>query len=263
MKLTNIEWTHSTINGSSGCDGCELWNDRTRTCYAGQVHENRLAPSYPDNYASAFDEVRMIPGRFAQAASWGPPTSKENQNKPWFIGKPRHIFVGDMGDFLSEAVTDDFLERELLASVRSKTGSRHVWQFLSKRPGRMALLSESWGGLPPNVFPMTTATSQRTAEVRIPDLLRVRCNAVGLSCEPLLTPLDLSPWLRSGKIKQVIVGGESGIGCRPMNPDWVRSLRDQCGEHSVCFFFKQWGGFRKRDTGRLLDGRTYDEVPIL
>ncbi|MDP2227155.1 MAG: DUF5131 family protein [Moraxellaceae bacterium] len=271
MKITNIGWTHSTINGSSGCDGCELWNDLTRTCYAGQVHQTRLALSLPHLYAADFGEVRMIPGRFDQAAKWGPPTPAENADKPWFVGQPRHIFVGDMGDFLSDAVTDDFLERELLAAVTSKAGQRHVWQWLTKRPARLAQLSEKWGGLPDNVVAMTTVTNQRTADVRIPELLKVRCKTRGISAEPLLGPVDFDfghPKWRTAEsyhsyIHWVIVGGESGAGCRSMQADWARSIRDQCVASGVAFFFKQWGGVRKEAHGRILEGKTHDELPAL
>lgn len=257
MKYTAIGWTHSSINGSSGCDGCELWNDLTRTCYAGHVHENRLGKSLPSLYAANFNEVRMIPGRFARAASWGPPTAAENADKPWFFGKPRHIFVGDMGDFLSDAVTDEFLENELLAAITSFAGRRHVWQLLTKRPARLARLSEKWGGLPDNVVAMTTITNQRTADLRIPELLQVRCQARGISAEPLLGPVKAP----LAGIHWVIGGGESGAGARPLQPAWVRSLRDQCEAAGVSFFFKQWGGVRKEATGRTLDGRTYDALP--
>lgn len=269
MKETNIGWTHSTINGSSGCDGCELWNDLTHTCYAGQVHQNRLALSLPHLYARDFAEVRMIPGRFEQAAKWGLPTPAENADKPWFVGQPRHIFVGDMGDFLSDAVTDDFLKRELLAAVTSKAGQRHVWQWLTKRPARLARLSEKWGGLPDNVVAMTTVTNQRTADVRLPELLKVRCKTRGVSAEPLLGPVDFDfghPKWRTAEsyhsyIHWVIVGGESGAGCRPMQAEWARSIRDQCAASGVAFFFKQWGGVRKEAHGRILDGKTHDEIP--
>jgi len=263
MKATGIGWTHSTVNGSSGCEGCELWNELTNTCYAGQMQENRLALSLPDLYAPNFFDIRLIPGRFAKAAKWGPPTAKEIEEKPWMKGLPRHIFVGDMGDFLSTAVPDKYLEDELLAAIKSPQGSRHVWQLLTKRPKRLAELSIKWHGLPSNVVGMTTVTSQRTAEVRIPHLLATQCHTRGLSVEPLLEEVDLSKWLETGQIHWVIVGGESGKNCRPMDIRWVRKLRDQCARFGVAFFFKQWGGLRKEAHGRLLDGRTHDEMPKL
>lgn len=191
-KHTLIGWSNSTINGSSGCDGCELWSGGDGSCYAAQVHLQRLALSLPDLYAPTFDEVRMILGRFQRAANWGPLTPDEWKDKPWFEGRPRHIFVGDMGDFLSRAVTDEFLKRELLGAITSKNGRRHVWQLLTKHPARLAELSEKWGGLPDNVIAMTTVTSQRTADLRIPDLLRVRCKWRGLSVEPLLEAVELN-----------------------------------------------------------------------
>ena len=279
---TKISYVHSTINGSSGCDGCELWNGTVRSCYAAQVHENRLAKSLPELYAPKFEEVRMIPGRFAKAAAWGPPTAKEIEGKPWLAGKPRHIFVGDMGDFLSSAVTVEFLARELFGAIESNAGKRHVWMLLTKRPARLAALSEVMGGFPDNVIAMTTVTDQRTANVRVRELLKVRCKTKGLSMEPLLGPVDLGEaglacdWAcpecgsrsldpdkqsMDGRwwecfdchetgmgepawtplIQWVACGGESGAGARPMHPDWVRSIRDQCRESGVAFFFKQWG----------------------
>lgn len=264
-KLTSIEWSNSTINGSSGCDGCELWYANTRSCFAGRLHEQRLALTHPELYAPSFDEVRMIPGRFQRAANWGPLTAAECKDKPWFEGRPRHIFVGDMGDFLSRAVTDEYLERELLGAITSKNGRRHVWQLLTKHPARLARLSKKWGGLPDNVIAMTTVTNQVTADRRIPDLLLVRCKWRGLSIEPLVAAVDISQIrnddvlmfplsgevigdgmneptpLRYGGIHWVICGGESGPKARPMHPDWARSLRDQCATAGVPFFFKQWG----------------------
>lgn len=250
MKETNIEWCDSTINGTSGCGGCELWNKSMRTCYAGQVHENRLAHSYPANYAASFSEVRVIPGRLVRAADWTDLTGKERPEKPWLNGRPRHIFVGDMGDFLSAAVPEEFIKREVLGAAESKNGKRHVWQWLTKRPERLAELSAKWGGLPDNVIAMTTVTDQRTADLRVPSLLRVKAKTRGLSCEPLLGPVDLRRAAKPAHIDGnvlidgldwVIVGGESGHGARPMHPAWARSLRDQCAAAGVPFFFKQWG----------------------
>lgn len=257
MKYTGIGWTHSSINGTSGCDGCELWNEITRTCYAGLMHEARLAKSLPALYAENFSEVRLIPGRFSRAANWAPPTAKEIADKPWFAGAPRHIFVGDMGDFLSDAVPDEYLERELLPAISSKNGRRHIWQLLTKRPDRLARLSVKWGGLPDNVVAMTTVTNQRTADLRVPQLRRVQCRTRGISAEPLLGPVKLD----LEGIHWVIAGGESGPDCRPLDAEWIRSLRDACAQASVAFFFKQWGGVRKEAHGRLLDGRTHDEIP--
>jgi protein gp37 len=287
MKDSKIEWTDGTINPTSGCDGCELYrpaedgSDAGSTCYAKEVHLNRLAKSYPYLYAPRFDEVRMIEGRMKQAADWPDLTGKERKDKPWLNGLPRHIFVGDMGDVFSAAVTMEFIKREVVGAAESKDGKRHVWQWLSKRPERMAELSDQLGGLPDNVVAMTTVTNQRTADVRIPHLLRVKAKTRGLSIEPMRGAVRFSTYtLRTNHcfvcacedkmgqprgtqshpinclnrtsykeaketpaegIDWVICGGESGPKARPMHPDWARSLRDQCQAAGVAFFFKQWG----------------------
>jgi protein gp37 len=271
-KDTNIEWCDSTINGTSGCDGCELWNWKHRTCYAGNLQTRRLSKSLPSLYSADFSEVRMIPGRYAQAASWSDLRGMERPDKPWLNGMPRCIFVGDLGDTFSRAVTDDYLTRELLGAITSKQGRRHFWMLLTKRPKRLAELSEKWGGLPRNVMAMTTVTNQTFANIRIRELLDVRCYWRGLSIEPMLGPVDLQAmpldldnqlfryWPLTGAhiadgyneprvlpgsaiIHWVICGGESGTNARPMHPDWARSLRDQCSAAGVPFFFKQWGNY--------------------
>lgn len=278
MIETKIEWCDSTINGSSGCDGCELWDSRRKSCYAGITHERRwsksLAVTMPQFYSPSFDVVKMIPGRYARAAAWDDLTGTQRPDKSWLNGLPRMIFVGDMGDFLSRNVTDEFLMHELFGAITSELGRRHFWLLLTKRPQRLASLSQRMqGGLPDNCMAMTTATDQRTANVRVRQLLDVKCRWRGLSCEPLLGPIDLTTieqtvapgffgdclqWYHRGKchedegiqfptINWVIGGGESGAGDYPSiapRPTYVnafRSLRDQCVAAGVRFFFKQHG----------------------
>ncbi len=268
-KDTKIEWCDSTVNGTSGCDGCELWNAQARTCYAGQLQTNRLSKSLPRLYSSDFSQVQMIPGRYAQAASWSDLRGTERPEKPWLNGKPRTIFVGDLGDTFSRAVTDEFLTRELLGAITSKQGKRHFWMLLTKRPKRLAELAKKWGGLPDNVMAMTTVTDQQSADKRVAELLQVPCHWRGLSCEPLLGPVELrtvndargnhalslkNP--SANKIHWVICGGESGKDARPMHPDWARSLRDQCKTAKVPFLFKQWGEWSEVDPeARTEDGQ--------
>lgn len=269
---TLIEWCDSTVNGSSGCDGCELWNAEKRICYAGNLQTVRLSKSLPKLYSPDFSEVRMIPGRFAQAASWSDLRGVERPTKPWLNGKPRCIFVGDLGDTFSRGVTDEYLTRELLGAITSKNGQRHFWMLLTKRPRRLASLSEMWGGLPDNVMAMTTVTDQNTALQRIGRLLDVRCKWRGISAEPLLGPVSLLSmaldrddslfryWpltgahLRDGyneprtrpdaqTIHWIVAGYESGTDAQPGHPYWARDLRDQCRDAHVPFFFKQWGSF--------------------
>lgn len=265
MKESNIEWTDSTINPTSGCDGCELFrpnptgDDPDKTCYAAEIHLGRLAFSLPFLYAPKFNEVRLIPGRCSQAANWCDLRGRERPDKPWLNGKPRHIFVGDMGDIFSKAVSFEFLKSELMTAIDSKNGQRHVWQILTKRPERLAKFAESLGGLPDNVIAMTSVTSQRTADVRIPQLLSVRCKSRGLSIEPLLESVDIVKACLNGSdsfgadlgIDWVICGGESGNKAAPMHPDWARAIRDQCRSAEVNFFFKQWGAW----VGGRLDRR--------
>jgi protein gp37 len=262
MRETNIEWPDSTVNPTTGCEGCELWNGRDiRTCYAGNMHENRLAKSLKTLYAPNFQEVRQVPGRMAKAAAWSDLRGTERPDKPWLNGLPRLIFVGDMGDFCSKQVPDDYIKREIFGAIESKNGQRHFWLLLTKQIARLASLSEKWGGLPDNCMAMTTVTTQPTADTRIPALLKVRCKWHGVSAGPLWGPVGFGKWLPfrptveqlgSGltsialrdcpKINWVIVEGEDGASYKnPMNPAWAQFLRDQCVKAGVPFFFKQWG----------------------
>lgn len=270
-KETSIQWAHSTVNPTSGCDGCELYQPappsftaeqviewlKKQPCYASQVHRNRLAHSYPDNYAKDFSEVRMIHGRMEQAAKWGPPTAKENADKPWFVGKPRHIFISDMSDALSEAVSFEFLKIEIIDNVTSEAGKGHVWQWLTKRPERMAeffdWLAERQIDWPANLWAGTSVTNMRTLADRVPALLKVRAATRFLSCEPLKEGLEFSDVTKRsdcismlGKpalagIHWVIVGGMSGVTIAPFHVNWAASIVRQCRAVSVKPFVKQLG----------------------
>jgi protein gp37 len=284
MKFTGIQWTHSTINPTSGCDGCELyqrpparlttveelkeWLSR-QPCYAAQVHENRwaksLAVTHPEFYAKHFYELRTIPGRMAEAAAWGPVTDKEAKDKPWFITRRRHIFVSDMSDALSRDVPFEFLKAEIIDVVTSEKGRRHIWQWLTKRPQRMREF-DSWlagQGIawPENLWAGTSVTSQRTADIRVPELLHVRAATRFLSCEPLFEAVDLeriefckhtrqscltptymgSPHSHDAKIAWVIVGGASGRDAAQFNLCWARSIVAHCKAAGVPCFVKQLG----------------------
>lgn len=261
MEKTEISWCDSTVNPSSGCDGCELWNGRDiRDCYAGNLHERRLAKSLPLLYDADFQNVRLIPGRMMKAASWSDLRGKDRPEKPWLNGLPRLIFVGDMGDFMSRDVTDDYLEQEIIAAIKSKQGSRHFWLLLTKQIARLAEFSHKIGGLPDNCMAMTTITSQHTANVRIPQLLKVQCRWRGISAEPLFEALDLDK-IKIGcgyrplycgcsvpcdhpKVDWIVTGGLSGNNSRPIHPSWIESLRDQCARANTAFHFKQWGTYQ-------------------
>ena len=146
---------------------------------------------------------------------------------------------------------------------------RHVYQVLTKRPARAAKFVERHadlfpGGLPGHIW-IGTSVEDQSVDYRVRHLMAVPAVVRFLSCEPLLGPLDLTAFVedRQGddRLHWVIVGGESGLGARPMDPQWARSLRDQCREGAVPFFFKQWGGRTPKAGGRELDGVTWDEYP--
>ena len=171
------------------------------------------------------------------------------------------IFVNSMSDLFHEDVPDEWIDR--IFEVMGKA-HWHTFQVLTKRSERLAELAPRlpW---PKTVWMGVSVENQRWT-TRIDDLRRVRAAVRFLSCEPLLGPLDLD--LRG--IHWVIVGGESGARARPMKPEWARSVREQCAEAGVPFFFKQWGAHNetgqrlsKKKAGRLLDGRTWDMLPTL
>ena len=167
--------------------------------------------------------------------------------------KPQRIFVNSMSDLFHINVPDDFV---LEVFDVMKRASWHQFQLLTKRSGRLAALSARlpW---PENVWMGVSVESERY-RFRINDLRRTEASVRFLSLEPLLGPL---PGLDLTGIDWVIVGGESGPGARPMDPDWVRDIRGQCVAAGVAFFFKQWGGTNKKKPGRDLDARTWDEMP--
>lgn len=339
---SNIEWTESTWNPVVGCakvsEGC-------RHCYAMRV-AHRLAAMGQKRYKGLTEKrssgvewngtVRTVP------AALDIPLSKE-----W--KKPRRIFVNSMSDLFHPDVSFDFIDRVFAVMALCP---QHTFQILTKRPERMLeYLTSHTGNIErkmmvqagtveitgnvlqpppswplPNVWLGVSVENQATADERIPILLQVPAAVRWLSMEPLLGPVDIKVYLgdlpedadgpaQSG-IDWVVVGGESGHKARPMHPDWVRSLRDQCTAAAVPFFFKQWGewadGSRadtnyksitlltngdyadsseqamkllrdkknittpdewnalhpsvmtktgKKESGRILDGRTWDEMP--
>lgn len=275
-KHTKIQWTHSTINPTSGCDGCELYtrppsslttDEELRAwllkqpCYASQVHELRwaksLAVTHPSMYGPRFSDVRLIPGRMEEASRWGPVTEKEAEGKPWFTTSRRHIFISDMSDALSRDVPFDFLKAEIIDNVTSEKGRRNVWQWLTKRPQRMAefdaWLAERNIAWPKNLWAGTSVTNQRTADMRVPALLKVRAKVRFLSCEPLFDRVEFSNVMNRsdcvsqlgkpalGGISWVIVGGASGNNPAPFDLRWARSIVSQCRTVEVACFVKQLG----------------------
>lgn len=229
-----IEWTNSTWNPVTGCNkvspGC-------KHCYA-EVFAERWRGIKGHHFEQGFD-LRLWPERLHLPLTWK---------------KPRTIFVNSMSDLFHEEVSITFIKK-IFRTVEK--ASWHTFQILTKRSKRMAELAPrlSW---PPNVW-MGVSIESADYLWRADQLREVPAAVRFLSLEPLLGPLgsiDLSG------IDWVIVGGESGPGARPMDPKWVVEICDQCLQSAVPFFFKQWGGVQKKKTGRLLDGRTWDEMPM-
>jgi len=230
---SHIEWTEATWNPVTGCTkvsaGC-------KNCYAERL-ALRLYAMGNIRYRNRFnvtlhEDVIDLPKR-------------------WH--KPRVIFVNSMSDLFHPEVPFDFIQR-VFASMRECP--QHTFQILTKRSERLRALAShiDW---PENVW-MGVSVEDAKVLSRVTDLRMVPAAIRFLSLEPLIGPLDALPL---DGIHWVIVGGESGPGTRPMKIEWIRSIFRQCRKAKVAFFFKQWGGVRKDLTGRLLNGRTYDEMP--
>lgn len=238
-EKSSIEWTDATWNPVRGCTkispGCTH-------CYAETFAERfRGVKGHP--FEQGFD-LRLVP---------------EKLNAPTLWRKPLRIFVNSMSDLFHEQVPDDYIAD--VAGVMAQA-NWHTYQVLTKRSARMADLLRarlSFAASLPHIWWGVSVENQRYGLPRIDDLRGAPARTRFLSVEPLLE--DLGPMNLTG-IHWVIVGGESGHGARPMERRWVVSIRKQCRENGVPFFFKQWGGKRKSLTGRLLDGRTYDEMPL-
>ena len=167
--------------------------------------------------------------------------------------KPRLVFVNSMSDLFHKSVPTTFIESVFETMSQA---SQHTFQVLTKRPRRAAQLGGrlKWAS---NIWLGTSIESEKWID-RLAPLKETDAQIKFLSLEPLLGPL---PGIPLEGIDWVIVGGESGPGARPMQPNWVREIRDNCLQHRVPFFFKQWGGVFKKKTGRTLDKRTWDQMP--
>ena len=228
-----IEWTDATWNPVTGCTAISAGCDH---CYA-ETLSARLQNMGVVKYRNGFN-VTLHPDALRQPFHWR---------------TPRRVFVNSMSDLFHARVPVDFVVQvwNVMQSCR-----RHTFQILTKRPERMAHFTAQHPA-PPNVWLGTSVEDARVLG-RVNRLRECRADMRFLSCEPLIGPLT---GLDLTGIHWVIVGGESGVGHRWIDPAWVRSLRDQCIEHDVPFFFKQWGGITPKARGRELDGRTWDEFP--
>ena len=302
---TGISWTNSTWNIITGCS---LVSPGCQSCYAMRLAGTRL------KHTHAYQGL-------TKATPKGPVWNGKvrfNENLldlPIRWRKPRRIFVNSMGDLFHEDVPDSWIDQVFLVMAVSP---RHTFQVLTKRPQRMRAYCSSnetigrltpmlaevlqpasaqcrhkqdglKGFILPNVWIGVSVEDQKRADERIPILLDAPAAVRWISAEPLLGPLNLARFVG---VDWVVAGGESGPGARPMDPEWVRSIRDQCVASGVPFHFKQWGEFGpipdmkfegstgigriryaevwnpdivhrigKKKAGRILDGRTWDEYP--
>ena len=235
---SKIEWTDATWNPVTGCTKISPGCDH---CYAERFAERfRNVDQHP--YAQGFD-LRLHDARLDQPRRWA---------------KPRRVFVNSMSDLFHTDVGTEYIDR--VFAVMEET-DRHIYQILTKRSGRMRrYLNRRYSerAAPPHVW-CGVSVEDNLRKVRIRHLRRSQAAVRFVSIEPLLErlqDLDLTG------VHWVIVGGESGPGARPMEEDWVRQIRDQCLAEGVSFFFKQWGGFRPKDKGRMLDGKEYNDMPM-
>jgi protein gp37 len=230
---SSIEWTQATWNPVTGCSkvgpGC-------KHCYAERMAFRLQAMGQP-NYANGF-KLTLQPQMLELPLRWK---------------KPQVIFVNSMSDLFHKDVPLEYVQQVFDVMGRAHW---HRFQILTKRSQRLLELSPqlSWRS---NIW-MGVSIENSEYTFRIDDLRQTGAHIKFLSLEPLLGPLTD---LKLRNIDWVIVGGESGPGARPMDPEWAIDIRDQCQEANVAFFFKQWGGVRKKSTGRKLEGRTWDEMP--
>lgn len=233
MANSKIEWTESTWNPVTGCTkistGCA-------NCYAERM-ARRLQSMGQPNYINGF-ELTMHPHVL---------------NHPLRLKKPQMIFVNSMSDLFHEDVPLKFIRQVFEVMKKARW---HTFQVLTKRAERLAELAPllDW---PENVW-MGVTVENADCAYRIDYLRNVAAALRFLSIEPLLSAVED---MNLGNIDWVIVGGESGPGARPIQKNWVRDIRQQCRSADVPFFFKQWGGTNKKKSGRLLDGKAYNEMP--
>jgi protein gp37 len=231
-EKSSIEWTDATWNPTTGCTkvspGCAH-------CYIERTPAFRIAGRH------------FVKGVIPLLLHY------DRLNLPLHWRTPRRVFVNSMSDLFHDDVPDSFIERVFDTMSRA---SWHQFQVLTKRSDRLRRLAAKlpW---PANVWQGVSVENAAHTR-RIADLVAVPAVVRFLSIEPLLGPISDIPL---EGIHWVIVGGESGPVRRPVNPDWVRAIRDQCLRANVRFFFKQWGGATAKSLGRDLDGRTWDEVP--
>ena len=232
---SSIEWTESTWNPVTGCtkisSGC-------KHCYAERMAIRLKAMGQP-NYANGFELTIHV----------------HALELPLHWKKPQTIFVNSMSDLFHENIPPAFIQKAFRIMEQAHW---HRFQILTKRSDQLLKLNPkfSWNS---NIW-MGVSVENQDYTFRIDHLRKVGAKVKFISFEPLLGPIH---GLNLTGIDWVIVGGESGHGARSMDPSWVLDIRNQCQKAKVPFFFKQWGGLNRKKTGRKLEGRTWDEIPLI
>lgn len=230
---SSIEWTETTWNPVTGCSkvsaGC-------LNCYAERMSK-RLKAIGQKRYRNGFKLT----------------LHRESLDEPYLWKKPRIVFVNSMGDLFHEKVSFEFIWDVFKVMNENK---RHIFQILTKRSGRLVELAPQlkWSE---NIW-MGVTVENNDYVFRADDLRKVNCAVRFLSLEPLLAPI---PDLDLKKIDWVIVGGESGLGCRVIKREWVLDIKRRCEDKNISFFFKQWGGTYRNKNGRVLEGKVWDGFP--
>ena len=245
---STIEWTDETWNPVTGCTRVSPGCDH---CYMFALYPRLKAMGVP-GYEADPSEVRLLPERLDAPMRWG---------------RPRRVFVNSMSDVFHPSVPYEFINGIFDVMCEASEQRGHVFQVLTKRPGRAVAWWErnqdrygsEW---PSGVWIGTSVENQKYAP-RITVLARLPAAVRFVSAEPLLGAVDLRQWLDAGDVQWIIAGGESGPAARPMDLDWARDLRDQSAEAGVAFFLKQLGGKRGKRSGdeATLDGRQWREYP--
>lgn len=233
--LSTIEWTDASWNPVTGC--------------------TKVSPGCTHCYAERMAKRLQAMGQPLYSKGFAPSIHEELLDAPLKWKKPKTIFVNSMSDLFHESIPDSFIHRIFDVMKRAEW---HIFQILTKRDGRLAELSGKleWTR---NIWMGVSVENNRYIN-RIDSLRTTPAIVKFLSLEPLLGPL---PDLDLYGIDWVVVGGESGPKARPMKEEWVLEIKSNCIESDVAFFFKQWGGFNKKKNGRLLEGKTWDEMPVL
>jgi protein gp37 len=234
MAQSSIEWTELTWNPTTGCtkisQGCKF-------CYA-EVMTRRLKAMGQEKYKDGFKVIKTHP---------------ETLKIPYTWKNSKVVFVNSMSDLFHEDIPLEFI-KDVFKVMNENP--QHIFQVLTKRAERLLEIHKElkWSH---NIW-MGVSVENIDVEFRIGLLRKTNAKTKFLSLEPLIGPLNK---LNLKKIDWVIVGGESGFKPRPMNSEWVVDIQKQCEKSKVAFFFKQWGGKNKKASGRILNGKTYDEMP--